>query len=189
MNYFPTSLLQKLFEPFSKSLKTVEVNKALINEGKLFSIRSYKTAIAQNGYVDYAFFTPENYQIHAKPITIVSDSPLLKLEIFEDISAIMTTEVTPFQHNRMLSDITSQANVSDNISGFTPGTPIWVDYLLGNTEIPAENSLGGELDALEKIILKQATNYVLRITNLSTNTISWRAEINWFELPDIVEEV
>lgn len=160
------------------ALVTVDAIHRQIHIGRLFEAGHYATGIANAGTVDILIVTAINsphvrFQIGA--------SGAATAQLYEDVSASANgTAVSSFNRNR------NSANTVTTTLFHTPtitntGTALMLEYLPGG-EASGNRTVGSTLPTFEEWILKPATKYLVRITNVSGSAISAAANFAFYEI-------
>ena len=171
-------LLHQSQENLTKYWGIIESDHAYIHGGIAF------TAIIDTGSISTAyniyFTTPtvaSGKYIHWRPIGIQTSADYVKYELREGDAASAGTAVTPINRNRLSTATSNMQAVAKGATSSAVGTLIQLGGI-GAAGNPASRSGGGSA-ASEEIVLKQNTNYVVKLTPDGATTCT--LELFWYE--------
>ena len=112
-------------------------------------------------------------------VGIVESESELSAEFYEASTATAGTAITSFNRNRN-STLTDTLNISYSPSITTIGTSIWGPWRVGSGR-----SVAGSASRTREFILKDNTQYILRLTNQTTSNNNVNVEFDYYVHPGV----
>lgn len=171
---FATALLNAT--DISGALITITVEHSKIHQGKGWEV-SIETGNISSGASYYVLFkTSDGYRPHLRSYEITATDSPITIRLFEGSTVSADgTAVTARNRNRNQSD-------NNGVSVFyqpivtAEGTRLETDYIASGG-----NKIGGNAGSFyEEWILKPSTNYLMKITNGSNNTVEAFFNAFWY---------
>lgn len=151
-----------------------------VHKGHYFMVDDIFLDLANGGTREYLIVVPTLIFPHLRAAQFsLEDSPCT-LEYFEGTTVSANgTELTPFNNNRnSLNETTVQVFHTPTVTG--DGTQ-FVDEYIPPTGVGASPGASGS-DESEEWILKQGTNYLIRLTNNSGGIIDGGLHLTFYDL-------
>jgi len=150
-----------------------------IHSGLNFLISDRATPVDIATPKRYLIKTP-NTSLRAHLVFNIHTEPGSRVQFFEGTTVTANGAVLTPQNNNRNSTNTSQISVFANPTVTGDGTSLF-DKEAGTAALGATRGVGLELSHVDEFILKQNTNYEIKITSLSNNTVA-STQIDWYEV-------
>jgi hypothetical protein len=171
---FATALLNAT--DISNAIITINLEHSKIHQGEGWevSIETGNIASAASYYV--LFKTSEGYRPHLRSYEVTATDSPITIRLFEGATVSADgSEVTARNRNRNESDVNG-ISVFSQPTVTNEGTRLETDF------IPTSgNKAGGNVGSFyEEFVLKPSTNYLIKITNGSNNTVDAFFNAFWY---------
>lgn len=152
-----------------------------IHKGQAFSV-SNKFTIANGASSYLEVIIPADTYVHFKPITMQSDGPKITVQLIEAPTITTgSTGVTPINRRRLGTPAVSVLTVKNNPTSISAGTIVDQDYIGGGSSAGGNTVSGGIASNDNEYVLKQATTYVVKVTNGGTGSSDVNIKLFWYE--------
>ena len=167
-----------ILERVSDAFPVIDIDKKSIHEGTFFETSVHATLSAGATY-NIVLTTNASRYIHYRASRISCSADKLKISLYEDCTVTAGATVTPYNHNRNCTAATTVIIVKTaNVTA--DGTLILQSFIGGGTAVGG-NYMGGEGERANGWILKQSTNYCLRLENGSSGSNIVNVNQVWYE--------
>lgn len=155
----------------TKAVSVIQTDHKYIHYGKAFHSEIQTPSIAAGSSYYIRFKTPANVFVHKRPAAFSSSENIMKYDFFEESTVTANgSSLIPNNRNRLSANDSSViiglgASVSSDgllLESFTVGSG-------GGTQNRSGGSISGDAD---EWVLKQNTEYVIKISNIGSSTAS-----------------
>ena len=167
-----------LLEEVTNAFKLIDTDHGSIHEGKFYE-NSVQTTLTAGGTYDIAFTTPADLYMHYRPAKIVCSADKLTIGFYEDCSVVGGATLTAYNHRRATTAAATMIFVT-SASITAIGTSIHKSYIGGGTGVGGSR-VGAETGQKNEWVLKQTTNYCLRLSNASSSSNIVNINNIWYE--------
>jgi len=153
----------------------IDVNHLRLHEGRayyIYKMYPYATGLSAGASIDIAIAWPSGVTPH---VSFQYESPgESEFYLYEEPTTSGGTAMTIYKRNRSVLTSSSGAAVL-NPTVSSVGTEIFSEF------IPAGNKGGGAASYSFEYVLKPLTTYLLRLTNVNTQTHPANLRVEWYE--------
>ncbi len=169
-----------IIESVSKGFPVLSTDHRNIHDG-IFYETSYQNTLSAGGTFDIILTTPATLFMHYRAAKVSSSADKITVQLYEDCAITGGDTITPFNRDRIVTSAATMTLVSTG-SVTADGTLIQQSFIGGGTGV-GQTSQGDESSQINEWILKQSTNYCLRIINGSTGSNIVNVNNVWYESP------
>jgi hypothetical protein len=175
-----TRILQDARERVTEGLRGIDTDHSYIHEGILFTAFNQFTLDAA-GVGRIVLTTPADKYIHYRNEKVSTSGDKVTIELFEapTVTAATGTAVTPINQNRICG-IVARVGVLIDPTVTAEGTKIGQAFIGGGTGTGQARS-GADTAQNNEIVLKRSTQYLVKITNGSSNSNIIQVNPIWYE--------
>lgn len=167
-----TEIFESWLENITGGIKNINSDHALIHDGIGMGFSIYNATMTTGQVKEYSFKAPTTKYAHVKNLTVQTLGGSVKMEILKGVTVTVDTgTAVPISNLNDNSTIVATATIKASPT-YTGGTVWATSYALADST----NQTTGMGDYIENVnqelVTKSAgTYYVLKITNLTTDTI------------------
>lgn len=164
-------------DQISKSIRVIQSAHGAIHSGELFEMTDVTLGVNVATPKRYLLVTPNtSTRIHVA--LLVESEPGITIEFFEDtIVTANGTELGEINHNRISTNV-AELSVFEDPTVTTDGTILFT-FRSGTSTGGAR--IGDRIQEEDEYVLKQNTNYQVKITPISNGT-NITTDISWYEV-------
>ena len=151
-----------------------------VHAGDFYTVSKISNAVASSGTLEIFIITGSTYELHMNFNTSAGGDS--EFYLFEGTTVSANgTALTPYNNNRVSSN-TAEASFYHTPTITGDGTQLYVDFVPGGSGVfGAGGTAGGPIRSGTEVILKQSTNYLVRVTNTSGGAIDLSMGLGFYE--------
>lgn len=166
-------------DSMTNAVATINEGHAKIHSGDFYHVPNVLVSVASGATYSLAISTTAT-NIHYRHERMACSGDKLTIQLFEDATFTGGTTQTVMNSNRQSAN-TSNVVVKIGVSASALNTIIDSNYIGGGTNVGG-HAYGGENETDTEILFKINTNYVLMITNGSSNVNTVNINPTWYEI-------
>lgn len=162
------------------AVSVIQTDHKYIHYGKAFTCEIQALALAGSASKIIRFKTPAIKYVHLRPTSISTSANKIKVEFFEEPTITANgTAKTCYNRNRISSNL-GTVIIGEDATVSADGNLLF-RYGAGSTGSPQSRSGGSVSGDADEWVLKQDTEYILKITNYPSTATDVFIGLFWYE--------